>query len=1035
MDAESLFSLEVIVNFVKLNHNRPLADPADPKSRLRAQCLFPTIAFRLLDYPTIAINLLDEVDTNELKRRLNIQSSFESIDKLPCFRDLLDKDDRYMFNKGKSCLFRCDLESLKVHLNHAPMYLMVLDSFFQPYKLVGTTLVPLSDLVNGIYQETYEQLENGSKKATPLTPCMRMSHGVFEVKNLMGDEIGHISFACRLTCFGSALLPHLHEVMNAAPLSRKSSSSSSPTRRSVHIDTEKFNPKNKSRERQTPESEASFYELQDAKTKTPRTSSPTKQKSHAFIQTIEIEHQDAQVQIDGTRSHLDKSSKQTQSPESKRRHLEKANSGTVYTIKNVQDEFIFNHYCPPPLVYNSENDRTAQAGFEKSQITGDAIWQDCYYSTTATFQAYQTTTINKQVFIKQRVDYLSGALRKEEKQIDADLNYSLANNNLEESEDQNQYDVVLPVSHQSQRSEMNNQFNFEDMPLLKCLFEEMTKLKNMMQMGPVATKSLSLIDQKNKKQKRPIKSKTPTINVKQKLINEHQQKNFKKTEISGVAMVTPRAEPSRQKFAKPQNRKSILKLNKQPFKSREELLESVNRLALPKGHILTPRNIRGSLVHQNDNFNHGEQPVGPSLTRKRNPEPKLKYGLTNAHRMRVLASHKKINGESMDDKHEELMERVKSNLEQLSINSSGLNLTNQGNSTGIGEPGQGIMGNLDKVMFFDSINSTNQNALNNISASMRSHPTMNFSLLNKVDMESTVFETNKRYSNDFSDVSSSNTAPSRDQGAEIASQPMAKFVQFGDTYVMNTSSNGIQSDEATSEINSVNRASENSVLVPKVIQVAPKKQERTKNIDYSSTSYRDSNEIKSSGSTGAGLTNGVQNIFLRNKGSQDAYDNDFNSSLDTTSLSSKQSTSTTTTSNFFTRFDPKRPASQQSRQSPSQRLTSSQKFQQNIKEEMEEDLDQQDSVASFRHRSRRLPSDSNDNYTGVNRSSADLRSSSKYSSVDSTSNIKSLVDDSLGMSRDSSSRSIRSGKKIFISFIFCELLGFFSVLNKDVGLG
>ena len=59
---ESLFSLEVIVNYVKLNDLRSNSTP----------CLFPSVAFRLLDYPTIAINLLDNFDAKELKEKLKI---------------------------------------------------------------------------------------------------------------------------------------------------------------------------------------------------------------------------------------------------------------------------------------------------------------------------------------------------------------------------------------------------------------------------------------------------------------------------------------------------------------------------------------------------------------------------------------------------------------------------------------------------------------------------------------------------------------------------------------------------------------------------------------------------------------------------------------------------------------------------------------------------------------------------------------------------------------------------------------------------
>ena len=186
---ESLFSLEVVVNYVQLKD--------------KPYCLFPCVAFRLLDYPTIAINLLDQYDSENIKKNLQLTEPFEGIERLPCFKELLDKHGRFIFSRGKSCLFRCDMDILKSHLKSTPMYLLLLDTFIEPYKLIGTTgttIVPLTNLINEIYAETNENSD---------TPCTRITHGVFEIKNLMGEEIGIISFACRLTSFGTSLLPHI----------------------------------------------------------------------------------------------------------------------------------------------------------------------------------------------------------------------------------------------------------------------------------------------------------------------------------------------------------------------------------------------------------------------------------------------------------------------------------------------------------------------------------------------------------------------------------------------------------------------------------------------------------------------------------------------------------------------------------------------------------------------------------------------------------------------------------------------------------
>ena len=124
---ESLFSLEVVINYVKLNSKSTV-------------CLFPCVAFRLLDYPTIAVNLLDDYDCKQIKSKFQLDESFNQIEKLPYFTELLDKHGRFLFSRGKSCLFRADLEILRGHLKSTPMYLMLLDTFFQPLKLVGKSL-------------------------------------------------------------------------------------------------------------------------------------------------------------------------------------------------------------------------------------------------------------------------------------------------------------------------------------------------------------------------------------------------------------------------------------------------------------------------------------------------------------------------------------------------------------------------------------------------------------------------------------------------------------------------------------------------------------------------------------------------------------------------------------------------------------------------------------------------------------------------------------------------------------------------------
>ena len=127
---ESLFSLEVIVNHATLR------DVGGNKARLSA----PTVAFRLLDYPTIAIHFPANHASADAYSKAKHQQ-------------------RYTFAKGKSCLFHADVDTLRQQLRHMPLYIMLLDkppsSSHQTqdaaaYKLVGMCSVSLRNVAERI---------------------------------------------------------------------------------------------------------------------------------------------------------------------------------------------------------------------------------------------------------------------------------------------------------------------------------------------------------------------------------------------------------------------------------------------------------------------------------------------------------------------------------------------------------------------------------------------------------------------------------------------------------------------------------------------------------------------------------------------------------------------------------------------------------------------------------------------------------------------------------------------------------------------
>lgn len=915
---ESLFSLEVIVNYIKLNN---LSGPS------KTPCLFPSVAFRLLDYPTIAINLLDNYDSKELKSKLQITQPFDLIEKLPCFSELLDKHGRYIFSKGKSCLFQADVESIRGHLRNAPMYLMLLDTFFEPYKLIGTTLVPLKNLINEIYEETYANNEPSTKKVD--VPCNKMTHGVFAIKNLMGDEIGHISFACRLTSFGSSLLSHIDVTTEASQRRLKNIAGKKNEEKVVA----KIEPKRE--EIVSKEEEVYLYELRKKTSQVSTNTPKSLNQNDALVQTVSIDYKDAQIQISDY-PNSNKKDKSTQSPTLKRKEIpiaEKAQPAEVFHIKRVQDEFAFNHFCPPPLQYNSETQTKAilQTNIEQTQFQNINKLNQMKVDDQQGNQSTVTTIINQSVFINKRIEYLNSAAGQEEDlEPELDDNSKPFHNKNEDEEDDDEQEYFVQNVKQKQ-----GQFNFDQMPLLKCLFDEMSKLKSLMENGnsPINVKPVQ-----NKKNPQMITHKIVPKHKKGELdVIDTRQKQ--QTNLVGILRKTSGSKP------KPHKKQALNPESKRAH--REAILESVNRLSQPRG---ASSNEKISIKNQNSSLNYDEIPVGQQHANKTEKKPKkdpLKYGLTNTHRMRVLASRPN-QIKNIEEKHDSLLKQVKSNLDDLSSSQAFSN--DQFNES--------MQNNLEKVLFESGLSTGSEfvhpaqhksqiqtSTLKNTIASTNKSP-MNFSLLNKVEMDST-YDTTANHMNTTKNTTNniflnnyleelSSESPTHDNDQY---KPTAK-VQFGNTYVFNTSSHGQPTDESATPTNGSNSNLGNQINYS------------NENENEESTTYsKDKRPSK--------------NIFLENKNN---YDDDFHSSLDSSLTSSKQST--TTTSNFFT-------MDRKNDKEKSPRLT------QIKREEKIEEYDDND-------------------YLGASNQS--LKSSSKLSNH--SYNMKSFTDD-LSLSKDSMDRSFK----------------------------
>ncbi|CAD5119796.1 DgyrCDS8383 [Dimorphilus gyrociliatus] len=185
LDECSLFSLEIVIDKLKLSN---------------LKCLFPTVAFRLLDFPTLLIKHVEDSLDKQIKAKIKRDTTY----KIPNqFSELKNKDGYFVFSKGKSTLFKVSLNELLHHLNNTPLYIMIMDSFADKPRLVANCLIPLDVTMNNLYLEI--------KKNGLSVPCVKSLKGTFKIYNLMGSEIGEIHLAYRISSLGFTLMAHLPE--------------------------------------------------------------------------------------------------------------------------------------------------------------------------------------------------------------------------------------------------------------------------------------------------------------------------------------------------------------------------------------------------------------------------------------------------------------------------------------------------------------------------------------------------------------------------------------------------------------------------------------------------------------------------------------------------------------------------------------------------------------------------------------------------------------------------------------------------------
>lgn len=172
----SLFSIELAVDKVK---------------SVLVPCRLPVVAFRLLDFPTVVIHCVS------LQRQATIGSS----DGPPDLGGLTDHYGNFVFQKGKSCLFKMDFNMFCRHLRATPLYLMLLDVWNRPAQLIGSSSVRLNSVG--------EELMKCKEEYGICSPSSSGGRGQFEIFNLMGNRVATIELAYRVDNLGPALAAHL----------------------------------------------------------------------------------------------------------------------------------------------------------------------------------------------------------------------------------------------------------------------------------------------------------------------------------------------------------------------------------------------------------------------------------------------------------------------------------------------------------------------------------------------------------------------------------------------------------------------------------------------------------------------------------------------------------------------------------------------------------------------------------------------------------------------------------------------------------
>ncbi|XP_022083051.1 uncharacterized protein LOC110975158 isoform X2 [Acanthaster planci] len=323
---EALFSLELAVESLRVNSPTVV-------------CRLPTVAFRLLDFPTLLLHHVDPGGAQDVKEKILLDSFGDVPSQL---QELKDHRGNFSINKCKSSLFKMNPEMLLSYLRNTPLYVMLIDVWPEVPKLVANCTVSL--------QRTMEQIsldieQNGSD--IPSVHGNRDSHKLY---NLMGSEVGWIMVRYRLLSMGASLIPHIPQ-------------SEITKRGDKRVDlavTPRKNKDNVINNKETANRETEVV-LEDLEVQGhPKSISVAISTVDDLASNLKLEYTEKKQQATQT--------VKTSRGSGRHKH---ALDGSILVTRN-DDLIVNNTHCPPPLFFNNANEDvplSSEQYFQKESVS------------------------------------------------------------------------------------------------------------------------------------------------------------------------------------------------------------------------------------------------------------------------------------------------------------------------------------------------------------------------------------------------------------------------------------------------------------------------------------------------------------------------------------------------------------------------------------------------------------------------------------------------------------------------------------------